>query len=850
VSEERRHSVSVRKAPLESIQPRGKDLPDPEEVVSRLEKLEVSGNALVGYAGWSFEGRPIPYAVLSSPANLERVESIRKRFQRASTPSVLHRTLRDIDVVRHKSSLETIPLPILFTGGSFAFEASLTEALLRVAERLAAAKDELTKEVLRSLVVLVVPMTNPDGTVRANGEWSSTPTSCGWEGSGNSFGLLQNRDFVCLSQPETQAIARLWQDWCPLMHYDPQEDIVMLGVTRDELCWCPPYRAGTFPSALSPIIRQWVDHLGQVIAGAWREQGERLLYDPTGEEGFLPMVGELGARCAVGAVFHDVIGIETESARTPGTQTWEDRNRQKVTAAMALLEAAIRERAVLLEQLLDVRNRVDTGSSEAYLIPQGQRDRGMLAAALATLRMHGVQVYSVVSPTKAFVVPLSQPRPYLIRFLLSDWPGVPHACLAPEYGIEISRLSDLPQARQAQFLDAQLFPYEDHVNSGISVVPGRGSSGTNSVFAFPPKAENTRLIMRLLRRAPECRVSYIESQNTSGVTDGHLVEGVTEEEIRKVAGGRGFTRLAVDAYLVQGEQSGKRTPLVQPHVAVYAGLGCTLDYSEYSGAIRYGLEYLEIPYEVVSAADVSAIGALDRYDVLIVPNGDARQIVGGAAAASTYSSLPPWSPPAQMEGIGDRGLEAIRQFVARGGRYIGFELGGGALAGRRYLGLADVDIADSQALSPGPACLVVRDAPNPLFRGLCCAPRTADCDVSVWTYLNSIPSWYFAPGEIAGGRAPVVSVGSGARVLADVGDNRHPAIVIVDGKSGAGDVLVFSIAVFFRGMWRSSAMLLANAVLTPKGHFAERTDAKGDQVAQLSRRGGDGPGKRQPGRQT
>ena len=814
------------RVPLNSIQPNSEELPGPEDVMSRLERLELSGRARVGIAGCSFEGRLIPYIALTSPGNLKTLETIRRQFLRASTPSVCHRTLQSVDFTRCEADTDgELPIPILLTGGSFAFEASLTEALLQVAEQLASTDDESTKAILKSLVVLIMPMTNPDGSVRANAEWSLTPTSCGWEGSGNSFGLLQNRDFMNLSQPETQAIARMWQAWSPVIHYDPQEDIVMLGVTREEVCWCPPYRSGTYPASLSPVIKKWIDDLGQEIAKSWMEQGEKVLYDPSGKEGFLPVVGELGARCAVAAIFHDIIGIETESARTPGTQTWEDRNRQKVLATRSILTAACREKNTLLHQILALRNNIDIDCKQAYVISYHQRDRGMMNALLEVIHRHGILVYSTTSPFKSFVIPLSQPRPNLIRFLLSDWPGIPQECLAPEYGIDIVRLSELPESDKQIFQTSALQPYEPIPRGSVCTRSKRRRLDKDFICAFTPTVDNTRLMMRLLSRVHVRRtLSPLGSPPCLLPAGTYFLEDISEEDIRKVARGYGRSPLDVDLYFLSTEPEGGIVTFKSPRVGLYAGPGCGMDYSEYSGAIRAALEYLEIPFQSITPEDFQVETFLDSFDVLIVPNGDVRQIVHGIDAAPTYSSLPPWARPTKTNGIGDRGLESIRRFVTRGGRYIGFELGGGALAGNGYLDLLDAQIDSNQELAPAPVRLEIQAPENPLFHGYCkeVEAKSSGSNLEAWTYLNAIPAWYFQPGDISGGRAPIFRVGESVRVLAYTVGSRYPAVLM--GNKEGGEVLVFAVTTFFRGIWKSTAMLLANAILTPRGYLQKNNE--------------------------
>lgn len=807
--------MGIEKVPRGATQPAGSDLASPEEVCHRLQALEATGRAKFGVAGCSREGREIPYAVVTSPENISTLDELQFRIHEVSFPLVWHGTLDHVVVRRRADAGPTaLPVPILFTGGSFGFEASLTEGLLQVAERLATSGEDAVQDLLQGELVIIAPMTNPDGTARANAEWSATPTSCGWSGCGNSYGLLQNRDFMNLTQPETQAIARLWREWAPFVHYDPQEDVVMLGVTNEAVCWCPPYRAGTYPTLLPPALNEMVGLLGERIARRWQQEGYLVLYDPSGEHGFLPVVGELGARCAVTAMFRDVVGLETESARTPGTQTWEDRNRQKVLAAMTILETVNAERDALVDRVLSMRNSVNTDDKGAFIIPLDQRDRGLLRALLEAFAWHGIAVYSTASPHPAYVVPLSQPRPYLIRFLLSDWPGMPAGCLAPEYGVRVTRIEDFGEADQRRWRTASLKRVTGVSVGCVRFVRGatRGSS-KRPLYALHPTATHTRLVMRLLPRVAVRRATGVSSASAQIEAGTFLIEGMAESELRRCATGYGRVALEPDVMEVPSDTRPESIEMRLPHVAIYGGQGCSHDYSEYIGAVRFGLDFLEIPYVELAARDLRGVRSLDNLDILIVPNGDARQIVGGLEANPTYSSRPPWSLPEESKGIGDSGMDAIRGFVRGGGRYIGFELGGGTLAGRSYLGLIDIDVAAVRCVSSGPVRLTKRNVTSPIFYGY--PPSQSEAGETepeaIWSHFTEIPSWYFQPGRLAPGPAPVFASGENVAVLAEIGESKSPAILTA--SYGRGEVVIFAVAAGFRGIWLGTTLLLANAIL-------------------------------------
>ena len=97
--------------------------------------------------------------------------------------------------------------PAVFINGSIhGGETTGMDASLRIIRRLALQNDSLTKKVLKNLVVVVNPCQNPDGRFtdsRANG---------------NGFDM--NRDFIELSQAETQQTVKNIRKWVPLSFDD------------------------------------------------------------------------------------------------------------------------------------------------------------------------------------------------------------------------------------------------------------------------------------------------------------------------------------------------------------------------------------------------------------------------------------------------------------------------------------------------------------------------------------------------------------------------------------------------------------------------------------------------------
>ena len=156
--------------------------------------------------GRTFEGREIVMAVVTSEANMARIDEIRAQAQRLAAGGA--------------AGPEVAGMPAIAWLGFTVHgnEASGTEASLALLHRLAAYQDEETRRVLDSVVVLIDPIQNPDGherhvqdNLRLRGALG-VPTTPGtlvhsgnWPGGRTSHYYFDlNRDWFILSHPESR----------------------------------------------------------------------------------------------------------------------------------------------------------------------------------------------------------------------------------------------------------------------------------------------------------------------------------------------------------------------------------------------------------------------------------------------------------------------------------------------------------------------------------------------------------------------------------------------------------------------------------------------------------------------
>ncbi len=251
-------------------------------------------------AGFSVQGRPLRYAIASAlPAGRLHAALARLRAVRAG----------------RARSAGNAPAVVWVAGTVHGNEASGGDADLRLLHDLAGlCKDPL----LRRVIVVVLPDQNPDGReIRTRVNF-------------NGFDL--NRDWLALTQPESQARLRALLAMPPLAYVDQHEQ-------GGPGFFAPPYSAPLFHELPETALAAERDILGPAVRAAFARKGYPsssegtfdLLYPGYGDSATTLLFG------AAGMTFE--AGVANQYAR---------RVAEHLTAAHAVLRAVARHRATLL----------------------------------------------------------------------------------------------------------------------------------------------------------------------------------------------------------------------------------------------------------------------------------------------------------------------------------------------------------------------------------------------------------------------------------------------------------------------------------------------------------------------
>ena len=216
--------------------------------------------------GESYEHRPLIYAVVSSPENLQNIEQLRINNLRRTG-------LVDGGINGEKTAIVWLSYNV------HGNEASSLEASMLTLYELANTSNAKTQGWLKNTIVILDPCINPDGRDRYanfyNQYLNSPPNSNGdakehrepWPGGRSNHYLFDlNRDWAWGTQIETRQRLKIYHEWMPHVHVDFHEQ----GYNS-------PYyfapAAEPYHEVISPWQREFQSIIGKNNAKHFDEQG-------------------------------------------------------------------------------------------------------------------------------------------------------------------------------------------------------------------------------------------------------------------------------------------------------------------------------------------------------------------------------------------------------------------------------------------------------------------------------------------------------------------------------------------------------------------------------------------------
>ncbi|MGQ9561377.1 MAG: M14 family zinc carboxypeptidase [Candidatus Oleimicrobiaceae bacterium] len=672
-----------------------------EQIVSYFKELDQASDKLtLQELGHSTMGNPFVMAIISSPANLARLDELKANSRRIAKA-------RDLSDQQARRIASESPIVVLITCSIHATEVGATQASPELAYNLITQDTPATQRVLNNVLFLLVPSFNPDGLVLVK-EWYDKYVETPYEGSGMPWlyhkytGHDNNRDAYMLTQVESQLVTKvMYQEWFPQVYLDMHQ----MGSSGPRI-FVPPYQEPLNPNP-DPLVNWENALLGEHMAmdlqaKGYRGVGTRLYFTAWWQGAFLQtawwhnMVGLLTelASCRIASpIFLEKgdlkgggLGFERYQVATNFPDPWpggwwrlRDIVDYDLAAAFSLLEAAAQlKEKFLYNHYLMGKRAIAKGQTEppyAFLIPPEQHDRGAATKLLDVLQQGGVELHraqadfvadGVPYPAGTHVVLMAQPYRAFAKDLLEpqrypDMRQYPDGPPIPPYD---AAGWTLPLQMGVTCVQVER-PFTAQLVAVAKVQPEPGSlSGGGYAYALSPSenASYAALNCLLAEGLPAYAAAELFSAGGQSFPAGTVLvptNKVPPDRMRKIAQEKGLhvkgvrSKPRVKAYRL----SPRRIAVYQPWTS-----------SMHEGWSRWVLEQYGFAYTNLHNEEIRAGRLRERYDVIYFPDIYAEGILEGRPEGT--------APPEFTKGIEAKGLANLRQFVEQGGAVIAIDSAG------------------------------------------------------------------------------------------------------------------------------------------------------------------------------
>ena len=188
----------------------------------------------------------------------------------------------------------------------------------------------------------------------------------------------------------------------------------------------------------------------------------------------------------------------------------------------------------------------------------------------------------------------------------------------------------------------------------------------------------------------------------------------------------------IDFQPLNVDPGGNAFALTQQRVGMYQRYyGGNMD----EGWTRWMLEDFEFPYTSVFDADILDTDLSARFDVIILPDDSVAMMSGDRGDAVDFGSRGPSSYPERYRsGFGEKGVDALREFVRKGGTLVTFARAGSLILEEFELPVRDAvaGLASADFWSPGSSLKIDLENQHALAYGM------PDSGLAIFTQGNQV----------------------------------------------------------------------------------------------------------------
>lgn len=676
-------------------------LADYEDTVKYFHALAAASDRMKMFTvGKTTQGRDIEIGVISSPANLAKLDETKETANRLA-----HAT--DLNDESARALARDGKIIVHIDGGLHASEVAGPQHTMMLAYKLLSAKNDPEVDAILDNVVLVLwPTLNPDGQDMVV-HWYRQNVGTQYEVSPlpqlyqEYVGHDNNRDGYMLNMKEEQVVTRTQLEYSPIIFYCQHQTAPFPA-----RIWIPPF-SDPISSNISPYVRSWLNVIGTNMAayldahkmpGAISESRFDNWY-----AGFTDWAH----------VFRNEISFFTETAlyeyATPHFYTVSDfpKNYQDLRAltmyttpweggwwhlkdavdymvggSMSVLDLAAKNRETLLyNRYQAARDNIEHFRKEppfAYVISSKQVDTPEAALLAQKMIDNGLDVYAskdgfiangVSYPAGSWVIPMDQPFSAMAKELFErqKYPD------ALENGT--SKAIDLPYDVTGWTLPLQMGVNVDAVTDPMKpeqrslmakidkvTVPAATVSGSGGTLALSHRVNASfELVNDVLREGGSVSLAQDPVKTVNGSERGaFLVAGIARTKLDDLAKKYAAGVEAVPA-------PARSIPLKKARIGLYRPWAPSID----EGWTRWILENYGFEPKSLYNADVRSANLRSRYDVIVLPDMSSKQMMSGFGIGVV--------PGQYAGGIGQDGLNNLREFTREGGTLIAMNKTAGAL---------------------------------------------------------------------------------------------------------------------------------------------------------------------------
>lgn len=642
--------------------------------------------------GKSSEGRDIEIAVISSPANLARLDEYKKDARRLAIADGL-------DDASARELARNSKVIVHIDGGLHSSEVAGGQHSIILAYKLLSAKNDPKVDAILDNVILVLwPTLNPDGQDMV-AHWYRKNLGTKYEVSPMPWlyqkyvGHDNNRDGFMLNMKESQVLAKAEIDWNPEIFYCQHQ-----SAPFPARIWIPPF-ADPISSNISPYVRSWLNVVGTNMTayldahdmpGAisetrfdnWYAGFNDWVHVFRNEVSFFTETGLY--RYATPRFYTvDEFPKETQDLRALSmySEPWEggwwrlsDAVRYMVGGSMSVLDLAAKNRETLLyNRYQAARDNIAHYRKEgpfAYVISDQQADTPEAGLLAQKMIENGISVYQtkagfsandVTYAAGSWVIPMDQPFAGLVKELFE------RQRYPDELELGTSKAIDLPYDATGWTLPLQMGVSVDAISDPLTpeqrgkleaidavTLPAVAVAGSGGVFVVShlPNA-SFQLVNDALQHGGTVAMSKDAIATAEGKERGaFVVQGLSRGAMDDLAKKYGVGAEAVASV------PANVLPIKRARVGLYRPWEPSID----EGWTRWLLENSGFDPKSIYNADMRASGLQKRYDVIVLPDMSREQLMNGFHVGIV--------PGQYTGGIGEDGLDNLRAFVRDGGTLV------------------------------------------------------------------------------------------------------------------------------------------------------------------------------------